>query len=191
MSTCHQREHRLPPSVWNPPFVFSYWFLLLCEMSWRTWSDKRRGICTIASTRDLVSDSLCVCVYVCVCFNECACHAIHCQDFDRFLFVHKLLSVISSIFETIKQRRENGWLGNPWILICQQNESESGRWWKCAEWEVAADMSKEQTSSSSSSFGHFRSRLFSSAACPGARNGMRLTARGLKLQRIWMEASVR
>lgn len=129
----------------------------------------------------ILYQTACVCVYVCVCFNECACHAIHCQDFDRFLFVHKLLSVISSIFETIKQRRENGWLGNPWILICQQNENESGRWWKCAEWEVAADMSKEQTSSS---FGHFRSRLFSSAACPGARNGMRLTARGLKLQRI-------
>lgn len=73
------------------------------------------------------------------------CHAIHCQVSDRFLFVHKLLSVISSIFETIKQRRENGWLGNPWILICQQNENESGRWWKCAEWEVAADVGKEQT----------------------------------------------
>lgn len=73
------------------------------------------------------------------------CHGIHCQVSDRFLFVHKLRSVISSIFETIKQRRENGWLGNPWILICQQNENESGRWWKCAEWEVAADVGKEQT----------------------------------------------
>lgn len=73
------------------------------------------------------------------------CHGIHCQVSDRFLFVHKLRSLISSIFETIKQRRENGWLGNPWILICQQNENESGRWWKCAEWEVAADVGKEQT----------------------------------------------
>lgn len=73
------------------------------------------------------------------------CHGIHCQVSDRFLFVHKLHPVISSIFKTIKQRRENGWLGNPWILICQQNENESGRWWKCAEWEVAADVREEQT----------------------------------------------
>lgn len=55
------------------------------------------------------------------------CHGIHCQVSDRFLFVHKLHPVISSIFKTIKQQRENGWLGNLWILICQQNENESGR----------------------------------------------------------------
>lgn len=55
--------------------------------------------------------SMCVCV-------SCT----HCQVSDRFLFVHKSHSVISSIFKTIKQWRENGWLGNPWILICQHNE---------------------------------------------------------------------
>lgn len=77
--------------------------------------------------------------------HVCVCHVTHCQVPDRFLFVQKLRPVISSIFETIKQWRENGWLGNPWILICQQNENGSGRWYKCAEWEVAADMLMEQT----------------------------------------------
>lgn len=47
---------------------------------------------------------------------------------------------------------------------------------------MAADMSEEQTSPFL--FGHFRTRLFSSTALPGARNGMRLSARGLKLQWI-------
>lgn len=116
---------------------------------------------------------------VCMCLRECACHSIHCQDSDRFLFVHKLLSVISSIFETIKQRREDGWLGNQRILICQQNENESGRWYKCAEWEVAADMSKEQ------SFVFF---LLSFTTLPGVHKCiMWHTVRGLKLQQIWVE----
>lgn len=112
------------------------------------------------------------------------CHGIHCQVSDRFLFVHKLRSVISSIFETIKQRRENGWLGNPWILICQQNENESGRWWKCAEWEVAADVGKEQT------FFYFFPFLYPTALiyCPPRwTQWERLTARGLKSLQIWME----
>lgn len=95
------------------------------------------------------------------------CHGIHCQVSDRFLFVHKLRSVISSIFEAIKQRRENGWLGNLWILICQQNENESGRWWKCAEWEVAADVGKEQTFIY---FFSFCTRLLSFTALPGGHN---------------------
>lgn len=60
----------------------------------------------------------------------CVCQCIHCQVSDRFLFVHKSYPVISSIFETIKQQRENGWFGNPWILICQHNEIERGRWWR-------------------------------------------------------------
>lgn len=56
----------------------------------------------------------------------CLRHGILRQVSDSFLFVHKLRPVISSIFETIKQWRENGWLGNPWILICQHNEIERG-----------------------------------------------------------------
>lgn len=59
--------------------------------------------------------------------SVCVCQAIQCQVSDRFLFVHKLYPVISSIFETIKQWRENGWPGNPWILICQHNEIECGK----------------------------------------------------------------
>lgn len=149
LSKCHQWEHRpaLTHSTKRVKSVLCLQLLVpfaLCdELKEWTWNDKRRRICTIPWTRDLVSDSLCVLAGVCVCVR--ACRGIHCQDSDRFLFVHKLLLVISSIFETIKQRRENGWLGNPWILICQQNENESGRWWKCAEWEVTADMRKEQT----------------------------------------------
>lgn len=131
-------------SVWNLSFVFSYWFLLLCVMSWRSGLEMTKDEEFVPSPGPGISyQTACAYLRVCVCVR--ACRGIHCQDSDRFLFVHKLLLVISSIFETIKQRRENGWLGNPWILICQQNENESGRWWKCAEWEVTADMRKEQT----------------------------------------------
>lgn len=59
---------------------------------------------------------------LCVCLR----HGILRQVPDSFLFVHKSRLVISPIFETIKQWRENGWLGNPWILICQHNEIERG-----------------------------------------------------------------
>lgn len=131
-------------SVWNLSFVFSYWFHLLCVMSWRSGLEMTKDEEFVPSPGPGISyQTACAYLRVCVCVR--ACRGIHCQDSDRFLFVHKLLLVISSIFETIKQRRENGWLGNPWILICQQNENESGRWWKCAEWEVTADMRKEQT----------------------------------------------
>lgn len=94
------------------------------------------------------------------------CHGIACQVSDRSLFVHKSHPVISSIFETIKQWRENGWFGNPWILICQHNEIEWGRWWKCAVWEVAADVRKEQTF-----FFSFSTRLLSFTALPCGHDG--------------------
>lgn len=111
--------------------------------------DLRYPMLAIAQSSQIVK-SMCVCV----------CHGIHCRVSDRFLFVHKSHSVISSIFETIKQWRENGWLGNPWILICQHNEIERGRWWECAELEVAADVREEQT------FFSLSTRLLSFTALP-------------------------
>lgn len=46
------------------------------------------------------------------------------QFSDRLFCVHTSPLVISSIFKTIKQWREDRWLGNPWILIYQHNEIE-------------------------------------------------------------------